>query len=540
MAAEGSQWKCVTWKGLQQLGFSRCGRGRDRRQAHHRDVLKAVAMNVEKLVAVRLVIAFSLVSVAIAAAQDTGGAPAQSISLTVPAGAPLRLYLIKRVPKRAGAAVEAKLLTLVYAFDREVIPAGTQALGYVSSVRPVSRWERIRAILSGDFTPLHIAQVEFTSIKAADGRAIELHTIASPGLDSLVPLKPPKQRSQNAPSNNSGIVGTAKQKVKDTIDAEVARAKSIPDIVRAPGKKEWLYDYAMSRLPYHPQYLRSRTRFDAELQAPLTFGSEAATRDSLALLGSQPPSGSLVHARLLTPVDSMNSKKDETVEALLEEPLFSSDHKLVLPEGTLVHGSVTMAKHARWFHRGGRLRFAFQSAELAPQAAELLALPATAPKLAQESPPKHTQFETRGTLMAAEGGNSPVKVDSEGSVHATESKTRFIGTAVAALVASRAADNDPIRARGGAITGQSSNVGGRTLGGGMGFGLLGSIAAQSSRTVGKAFGFYGLGWAVYSTVIARGSEVQFDRNAVIDIGFDQRTSTGPSTLKKDGAAAAPK
>src|SRR6266851_3815848 len=74
-----------------------------------------------------------------------------------------------------------------------------------------------------------------------------IRTIESPGLNSLVPLKPPKQRRQNG-----------------------------------PGKKEWLYDYAMSRLPYHPQYVRSRTRFDAELQSPLIFGSEMVTQASLA------------------------------------------------------------------------------------------------------------------------------------------------------------------------------------------------------------------------------------------------------------------
>jgi hypothetical protein len=41
---------------------------------------------------------------------------------------------------------------------------------------------------------------------------------------------------------------------------------------------------------------------------------------------------------------------------------------------------------------------------------------------------------------------------------------------------------------------------------------------------------------VYSTVVARGAEVQFGRNAVIDIGFNQRPS-GATKLKKDAAPA---
>jgi hypothetical protein len=482
---------------------------------------------VKRAMAARLAITLSLVFVAVASSQNTGNDQTRNIPLTVPAGVPLRLYLTKRVAKRSDAPVEAKLLTPVYAFDHEVIPAGTRVLGHVSRVEPISRWERVRAVLGGDFSPLHVAQIEFTSLLLADGRPMELHTIESRGLNSLVPLKPPKQRSQNGQSNNGGILGTGKQKARDVIDAQTARIRSIPDMVRGPGKKEWLYDYAMSRLPYHPQYVHSRTRFDAELQSPLNFGSELVTQGSLALLGSQPAPGSTVHARLLTPLDSMTSTQGEKVEAVLEEPLFSAAHKLVLPEGTLVDGSVAMAKRSRWFHRGGHLRFNFQSVDLTPQVAELISAPASA----HLKPEEKLQFRTQATLNAAESGSAPLKVDKEGGVQATESKTRFIGTAVAVLISRRAADNDPLRDHSGAITGQSQNVGGRTLGGGIGFGLLGAIAAQSSRNVGAAFGYYGMAWSVYSTVVARGAEVRFAKNAVIDIGFNQRTPDATTKLK---------
>src|SRR5450631_2633662 len=76
------------------------------------------------------------------------------ISIQVPPGAPLRVYLTRRLPKRLGAPVEARVMEPVFAFDREVVPAGTVALGAVSRVRPASRWQRVRAILNGDFTPL--------------------------------------------------------------------------------------------------------------------------------------------------------------------------------------------------------------------------------------------------------------------------------------------------------------------------------------------------------------------------------------------------
>ncbi|MCU1258983.1 MAG: hypothetical protein JWO80_1868 [Bryobacterales bacterium] len=493
--------------------------------------------------AAKLATVLSLIVVVLASpqvnGQDTKTDQLQSIPLTVPAGVPLRLYLTKRVFKRTNAPVEARLLTPLYAFDREVIPPGTPVVGHVSRVEPVPKWERIRAVLGGDFTPLRVAQIEFTSLLLPDGRTMELHTIENPGLKSLVPLKPPKQRGQHGPVNNAGILSAAKQNARDQIDAQIARVKSIPDLVRGTDKKEWLYDYAMSRLPYHPQSVRNRTRFDAELREPLNFGSEIVTQDSLALLGSQPAPGSTVHARLLTPLDSMSSTQGDKVEAVLEQPLFSNDHKLILPEGTLVEGSVAMTKRAGWFHRPGRLRFNFQEVNLPPQVAQLKFAPGGGSSQEQVLPRvPELQFRTQATLSAAEGGKAPLKVDKEGGVQATESKTRFVGLAAAVLIARAAGDNERERGPGGAITGQSSNVGGRTLGGGLGFGLLGSIAAQCSPNVGMALGYYGLAWSVYSTVIARGAEVQFDKNAVIDIGFNQREPAKTAPLQTDHPASA--
>ena len=463
----------------------------------------------------------------------------QSIPLVIPAGVPLRLYLTKRVSKRMDAPVEAKLAVPLYAFDHEVIPSGTRAVGHVSRLESVPKWQRVRAILGGDFTPLHVAEVEFTSLVLPDGREMQLHTIPSAGLNSLLPLRPPKQRNPDTQSAG-GLVGTTKQQIKDQANVQIDRVKSIPDLVRGTDKKEWLSDYLMSRLPYHPQYVRSRTRFDAELAAPLNFGSEDVTPGSMAFLGSQPAAGSVVHARLLTALDSASSTQGQKVEAVLEQPLFSADHKLILPEGTHVDGSVVVAKKAGWFHRGGRLRFNFQNLEL-PEMAALLVPPQTSapsqtPQVQEE---KRLQIRTQGTLAGAEGDTGPLKVDHEGGVQATESKTRFIGTAVALLVAQAAGDADHIRAPSsggtrGAIIGQRQNIGGRTLGGGLGFGLLGTIAAQSSRTVGAALGYYGLAWSVFSTVVARGHEVQFDKNAVVDIGFNTRES------KPDSGSAAPK
>ncbi len=263
-----------------------------------------------------------LVFVTGAMAQSPANNASQTIPLTVPAGVPLRLYLTKRVSKRLGAPVQAKLLESVYAFDREVIPAGTVVLGRVSRVEPVPKFQRAQALLGGDFTPLHRAEIEFTSIRLPDGREMAVRTEESLGLKTLYPLRPPKRKPQPQQGNTGGVLATGNQKIEDQISAKLDQVRSIPDIVRGPGKMELLSDYLMRKLPYHPQWVDSRTRFDAELRNPLDFGTEAVTPTSLLLLGSQPATDAIVHARLITPVESGVSKEGEDVQAVLSEPLF--------------------------------------------------------------------------------------------------------------------------------------------------------------------------------------------------------------------------
>jgi hypothetical protein len=444
----------------------------------------------------------------------------------VPAGVPLQLYLIKRAPKKLGAAVEAKVLEPVYAFDRLVIPAGAEVEGRVTELWPVSKGQRARAMLGGDFTPLRTASIEFTTVTLPDGSKLPVHTAPNAGLNTIVSSRPLRAKNPGS-SQNAGVLGTAKQDAKDAIQGQVDRVKSIPDLVRGPDKKEKVEDYLMGKLPYHPEYFRKGLRFDAELAQPLAFGSEQLSPASVATLGTQPAAGSLAHARLLTAVSSAFSSQGEKVEAVLAEPVYAAGHKLILPEGTHVEGMVVRAQKARSFHRAGQLRFTFrevqppeQIARLSEQTAhEQTLFVAEAPK--QEKP--QLKIRTEANLSSAESaGKTPIKVDSEGGVRATESKTRFLAAAAAVLVARRAGDLDPVRNHSGVVVGQSQNVGGRTLGGGFGFGLLGAAISQTSRNVGAAFGCYGMAWALYSSLIARGSQVEFGKNAMIEIRFDAR------------------
>ena len=450
----------------------------------------------------------------------------QQVPLVVPAGVPLRLYLTRRVPKREGAPVEAKVLDPVYSFDHEVVPPGTVVLGRVSGVRPLSKTTRLRAILGGDFTPLHTAPIEFTTLVMPDGRLVAVKTAANVGLNSIYSPRPPKRQNAGARQpQNTGVLGTGKQKVQDAIQGQIDRARSIPELIRGPDKREKVEDYLMAKLPYHPQYVRKGTRFDAELTEPLSFGSEPAPPGSLARIGAQPPADTVAHARLITPLDSAFSKPGEKVEAVLAEPVYSADRQLILPEGTRLEGAVAAVRPARWFHRSGHLRFNFHEIVLPEEVVRLQENMPPAPLAAAQRPAQQElKIRTEANLQAAENaGKTPLKVDGEGGVQAKESKTRFLAAAAAVMVARRAGDNDPIRNQSHQVVGQSQNVGGRTLGGGFGFGLLGMGISQSSRYVGTAFGYYGMAWSLFSTVITRGAQVKFGKDAMVDIRFDTRS-----------------
>src|SRR3954469_20096769 len=65
------------------------------------------------------------------------------VPLTVDKGFPLKLVLTDKLRAKLNEPVHAKVVEPVYAFDRQVVPAGTEVLGRVTRLEPVGKWKRV-------------------------------------------------------------------------------------------------------------------------------------------------------------------------------------------------------------------------------------------------------------------------------------------------------------------------------------------------------------------------------------------------------------
>src|ERR1700757_5115149 len=85
------------------------------------------------------------------AAKDADAVVPQNVPLTVPKGTSLQVALDKEVRiQKVGQRVSAQVIEPVYAFDRLVVPAGSEVLGEVSRIAPVPRGKRTVAGVDGD------------------------------------------------------------------------------------------------------------------------------------------------------------------------------------------------------------------------------------------------------------------------------------------------------------------------------------------------------------------------------------------------------
>jgi hypothetical protein len=407
-----------------------------------------------------------------------------TVAMTVLNGTPLQIALDKEVRvRKVDEPITGRVMQPVYVFDRLVIPVGTVATGRILAIDPVSGRTRTLSALNADFTPSHKLAVVFDGLILPDGRHIDLHATVVPGSGQVIRLVTADEHKKNV------VKDAAAQKM----DQARAQWNNAMKQVESPGRMHLVTRYAVAQLPVHPQYINAGTLYSVELSQSLDFGSESVSSDTLSTIGTQPPPGSLVHAVLLTPLNSATTLKSADVEAELSQPLLDQGH-LILPAGTRLRGTVLQVRPARRLHRNGQLRIVFREVVLPNGAVQTV--------------------DTRLQGIQSDSADN-AHLDSEGGTQSTSSKTRYLSTGASvglALIGSGGRDD----------VGDASPV----AGGATGFKLIGLVVglAYRSHTYGILMSAYGGGRSIYNNFLGTGRNIVFPKDTVMEIGFGNRTS----------------
>src|SRR5579864_4485238 len=150
----------------------------------------------------------------------------ETIPLTVPKGNAVQVVLDKELKiQKVGQPVHGRVAEPIYAFDKLVVPVGTQVTGRILQLQSVSDGRRTLEALNADFTPARKVQIEFNDLEMPDGRHIPIHTTVTPGSGQVIQF-----------------VTSSGEKKKSAKDAASEKA----DQAKAEAKRQW--DDAMKQI----------------------------------------------------------------------------------------------------------------------------------------------------------------------------------------------------------------------------------------------------------------------------------------------------
>ncbi|MFC5861876.1 TrbI/VirB10 family protein [Acidicapsa dinghuensis] len=387
----------------------------------------------------------------------------------LPAGTSMQVEVLRNYPMKAGEALDGELVYPIYADGRLVASAHTHVRGNVTSLEPDQR-TRWHGRLRGDFTPFHIASVQFNEIDL-------------PG--DLQPIKA-LPVSDGAPVLHLTTPGVAPKRsffirqmatLKDQLHNQAA-------LITAPGLKDRALQMLYHQLPYHPERIRAKTAWTFELAEPVTLTAVPPVQTDTEARAQGKPETWHVNATLDQGISSATAKTGDAVTALVVEPVVDKDRQLVIPQGSKLLGHVTYAKPARSLGRNGKLRFTFQSIQF----------------------PTGMGTQIEGALAGASTEKTQdLKLDAEGTV-SPRNQSSAVAPLLLTLLAGRALDDDGNLT---AQTGVASN----------GFGLVGRVAgiAARDRNVAASIGFYAAGLSFYENFLRPGHDVVFRKDTRIEI-----------------------
>jgi hypothetical protein len=280
-----------------------------------------------------------------------------------------------------------------------------------------------------------------------------------------------------------------------------------------------LKEFVVAQSPYRRQYAQPGTRFVAELNGPLDFGATTRTCEQLAAVGSEPVPDSTLKARLVAEVSSATATRGTPVAAILTEPLYSPTHQLILPANSRLVGEVVKAKAARKLHHNGELRVIFERIETSEEATQALAqLQMQAQSQAERSQATAQRSQPMvGNLEGVEvDKRANMQLDEEGGARTTDSKTRYLSSGLAVILAAAASHTEVEHG-----TTEMAGPGVRTAAGESGFRLTGALLSlvAKSTPVSVAVGAYGASMSIYANFLSRGHDVVLPKGTPLEIGF---------------------
>ncbi|MGH9715255.1 MAG: hypothetical protein ACRD4R_00770 [Candidatus Acidiferrales bacterium] len=428
------------------------------------------------------------------AAADSGQsqpAPAQTIALTVPRGTPIQVVLDKDIRvRKVGQPIQGRVAEAIYSFDKLVIPANSTVIGKIRAIQGVSDGRRAEAALNADFTPAHRVDVEFSELALPNGRRIPIQTKVTPGSGQVI------QFVSATGDQKRGFASEVAKRKQDAEHKAHQQWNAVIQQVKAPGKIHRLVRYALAELPFRPHYIDARTVYFAELERPLNFGNEPLT-PALAESIAHPMlvQGSVVEARLLSPLNSATARWGDPVRAVVIKPLFDG-RRLVVPEGSLLKGSVLQVRPARRMSHNGQLRPVFRQLTL----------------------PDGIEQKVEASLAGVQVGKTQgLKLDAEGGAQATTPKSRYMDAAISITLAAASQGDDLLNQGAG-------GVGGFRL-----VGLAVGVATRS-QPLGMAMGAFGASRSIYTHFFAPGRNVVLPKYTAMDITIGTRSGTSRSVV----------
>jgi len=443
--------------------------------------------------------------------------PAQTIALTVTRNTPLQVALDKEVRvRKVGQPVHGRLVLPVYAFNRMVVPAGAEVNGHIAQIAGLSGKKRTMGILNADFTPARKIDVEFDELVLADGRRIPFDAVVTPGSGQVMRLVSTRDEKKKK------TVGDATSEKMDEAKEEARRQwREAMKQIKEPGKMHRLKEFAVTQSPYRRQYVQPGTRFVAELEGPLDFGETTRTSEQLVAVGNEPVPDSTLKARLVAEVSSATATRGTPVTAVLTEPLYSPTHQLILPANSRLIGQVVKAKSARKLHHNGELRVIFERIETSDEAVQALA---QLQMQAQQAQAERSQAMV-GNLEGVEvDRRANMQLDEEGAARTTDSKTRYLSSGLAVMLAAAASHTEVEHG-----TTEMAGPGVRTAAGGSGFRLTGALLSLMAKStpVSMAIGAYGASMSIYANFLSRGHDVILPKDTPLEIGFGPPHAKAP-------------